>query len=50
MADDKRTSRFIDREVRFMKTLDSKNFDKYSLDNFMRHQQVRECSRNVDGR
>lgn len=33
-----------------MKTLDSKNFDKYSLDNFMRHQQVRECSRNVDGR
>lgn len=31
-------------------TLDSKNFDKYSLDNFMRHQQVRECSRNVDGR
>lgn len=30
-------------------TLDSKNFDKYSLDNFVRHQQVRECWRNVDG-
>ena len=29
--------------------LNNKNFNTYSLDHFVRHQQVSECWRNVDG-
>ena len=29
--------------------LNGKNFNTYSLDHFVRHQQVSECWRNVDG-
>ncbi len=31
------------------KKLNAENFNIHSLDHFVRHQQVRECWRNVDG-